>query len=145
MVSTQQARPAVRSNFVLERFGATERGAAGRIEIPIDELELCHLRNAAQVAQVAHLRDEIHLPEAVRRDPGFASREKKEMRPDSLVLSNYARNSSEPFGLSRWTGVLPPASRCSTDSRSSPPGISRPRGKSAGWSSRPGSAAGPKR
>lgn len=46
------------------------------------------LQSAEQFAQVSHLRSEIQLPEAVRGDPGFATREKKEMSPDSWVLSH---------------------------------------------------------
>lgn len=46
------------------------------------------LHSAEQFAQVSHLRSEIQLPEAVRGDPGFESREKKEMSPGSWVLSH---------------------------------------------------------
>ena len=46
------------------------------------------LQSAEQFAQVSHLRSEIQLPEAVRGDPGFATREKKEMSPDLWVLSH---------------------------------------------------------
>ena len=51
-------------------------------------LSFHELQSAEQFAQVSHLRTEIQLPEAVRGDPGFATREKKEMSPDLWVLSH---------------------------------------------------------
>ncbi|WP_156385504.1 hypothetical protein [Ramlibacter sp. Leaf400] len=57
---------------------------AGSRELPLDELEIQHLRGMAEIAQVVHLRSEINLPAAALADPAFISREKKET---STVLS----------------------------------------------------------
>ena len=46
------------------------------------------LESAEQFAQVSHLRSEIQLPETVRADPGFASREKK--RDESGFVGAFA-------------------------------------------------------
>lgn len=57
---------------------------AGSRELPLDELEIQHLRGMDEIAQVVHLRSEINLPAAALADPAFISREKKET---STVLS----------------------------------------------------------
>ena len=59
------------------------------------------LATPAQFAQVSHLRTEIQLPEGVRADPAFTSREKKETRPASWVPLRCTAATLEPFGLSR--------------------------------------------
>ena len=62
----------------------------------IEEIRFHHLRSAHDIAQVLHLREELRLPAASRADPGFAAREKKEMKPASSVRLPGAANSSEP-------------------------------------------------
>ena len=50
----------------------------GTRELPLDELEIRHLRSTDEIGRVIHLRSEIHLPAAALGDPEFAAREKKE-------------------------------------------------------------------
>lgn len=50
----------------------------GTRELPLDELEIRHLRSTEEIGRVVHLRSEIQLPAAALADPEFAPREKKE-------------------------------------------------------------------
>ena len=63
---------------------AARPGAEGK-EVPVDELNFCHLKTAEEIARVSHLRQQIQLPAGVTADPGFGAREKKEIRRASLA------------------------------------------------------------
>lgn len=49
-----------------------------RLEVPLQELGFRHLRSAAEISQIVHLRQEIQLPASALADPAFHTREKKE-------------------------------------------------------------------
>lgn len=51
-----------------------------------DEIRFRHLKTPQDIAQVMHLRDELSLPDAIRDDPEFVAREKKETTLDLSVL-----------------------------------------------------------
>lgn len=102
---------------------------AGRLELPVEELNFCHLKTPAQIARISHLRNEIQLPEAVVTDPGFHGREKKETSRGSSRLSATGARSLEPFASSRWIGDSPLARPFSSASRSCRPISTRRAGK----------------
>jgi hypothetical protein len=49
-----------------------------RIEVPFEQVTFSQARTPAQLRRIAHLRDAIALPAAVREAPAFARLEKKE-------------------------------------------------------------------
>jgi hypothetical protein len=51
------------------------------------EVGFHRLRGAREISRILHLRNEIALPAAALADSGFATREKKEMRPAWSVRS----------------------------------------------------------
>jgi len=53
-------------------------GPDARIEVPIDQVSFSHAQTPAQLRRIAHLREAIALPAAVREAPAFARLEKKE-------------------------------------------------------------------
>ncbi len=55
-------------------------GPDARIEIPLDQVTFLHAQSGAQLRRIAHLREAIALPSAVREAPAFARLEKKETR-----------------------------------------------------------------
>jgi hypothetical protein len=67
-----------------------------REEVPVHELSFCHLKAHEEIARIIHLRDEIQLPASVLADAGFAAREKKGTRKDSLQHSSAAEHTSAP-------------------------------------------------
>jgi hypothetical protein len=87
--------------------------APGARDLPIDELEIRHLRTAEEIRQVVHLRSEIQLPASTLADPDFHTREKKETRAASSPASAGVDNSSAPSGSSRWAAAWHPARTCS--------------------------------
>lgn len=50
-----------------------------------DEIRFRHLKTPQDIAHVLHLREELSLPAAIRDDPEFVAREKKEMKSDLLA------------------------------------------------------------
>lgn len=82
---------------------------AGSRELPLDELEIRHLRGADEIARVVHLRSEINLPAATLADPEFISREKKETRTVSSPVSSGAAPTSGPSASFRWASASRPA------------------------------------
>ena len=94
MLDITPALPASRAALASLAHAPYRPGSAGappsRPHSPgsVRGLAFHELQSAEQFAQVSHLRTEIQLPEAVRGDPGFATREKKEMSPDLWVLSH---------------------------------------------------------
>lgn len=85
----------------------------GARELPIDELEIQHLRTAEQIAAVVHLRGEIQLPASALADPGFHTREKKETSTASSPDSAGADNSSARSASFRWASAWPRVKACS--------------------------------
>ena len=67
----------------------------GSRELPLDELEIRHLRGADEIARVIHLRSEINLPATALADPAFMTREKKETSTVSSPVSCGAANTLE--------------------------------------------------
>ena len=66
-------------------------------ELQPQDVGFRHLQGAAEIAGVTHLRSEIQLPAAALGDPGFAAREKKEMKsawsvPSSAIARRSARS-----------------------------------------------------
>jgi hypothetical protein len=57
-------------------------------ELPVDELNFCHLKTPQEIARISHLREQIQLPSGVTADPSFGAREKKEIRRASSAPSN---------------------------------------------------------
>lgn len=53
-------------------------GANARVDLPLDRVSFRAATSAAQLRQIAHLRDEIALPADIRQSPAFAQLEKKE-------------------------------------------------------------------
>lgn len=53
-------------------------GPESRIELPLDQVTFQHAGTSAQLRRIAHLREAIALPPAVREAPAFARLEKKE-------------------------------------------------------------------
>ena len=94
MLDIKPALPATRAGLATLAHAQYAPGSAGtppaRPHVPHSARGLAfhELHTPEQFAQVSHLRSEIQLPEAVRGDPGFATREKKEMSPDLWVLSH---------------------------------------------------------
>lgn len=92
MLDTTPALPATRAGLASLAHAHYAPGSAGtppaRPHVPgtARGLAFHELHTPEQFAQVSHLRSEIQLPEAVRGDPGFATREKKETSPDLWVL-----------------------------------------------------------
>lgn len=84
----------------------------GTRELPLDELEICHLRTADDIRRVLHLRSQIPLPAAALADPDFHTREKKETRPDSSPDSAGADSSSARSASFRWAAASHPARSC---------------------------------
>lgn len=101
MPASRGAMPPIDPRFA---FGAYARQTEEpeRIEVPIEELAFSQLLSPVEIARVRHLRSEIQLPEAVRADPGFAAREKKETRSDLWVLFPCMAPTLEPFVLFPW-------------------------------------------
>ena len=73
----------------LERsFGLMPAGFANLVDEPPPvsddvqphEVNFRHLRGAAEISRIVHLRQEIQLPASALADTGFATREKKETR-----------------------------------------------------------------
>jgi hypothetical protein len=78
-----------------------EPAPASRLEVPIDELNFCHLQGAAEIARIVHLRQQIQLPASALADPAFRTREKKETRRASSRHLSAAIHTSERFGSFR--------------------------------------------
>ena len=74
----------------------------GTRELPLDELEIRHLRSADEIGRVIHLRSEINLPAAALADPAFAPREKKETSTVLWPVSSGAAPTLELSASSRW-------------------------------------------
>ena len=95
MLDVTPALPASRaglSSLAHAHYGPGSPGLPpARVLVPApaaEGLAFHELHTPEQFAQVSHLRTEIQLPEAVRGDPGFAAREKKETSRGSWVLSH---------------------------------------------------------
>ena len=110
-------------------------------EVPVDELSFCHLKTAAEIARISHLREEIQLPASVVADPGFRAREKKEIRKASSAPSNAAAHWLGRFVSFQWIGGLRLVKKFSSGSRSCPPICMRAAGKWGGLCSPPNTAA----
>ena len=77
-------------------FSPVEEAAAAhfaRRAIQPHALRLRRLRTPWEIARIAHLRRDIALPAGALADPGFASLEKKGMKPGSSFPSNAADSS----------------------------------------------------
>ena len=70
-------------------------------ELQARDVGFRRLRGAHEIARILHLRDEIQLPAAVQADPGFAAREKKEMKSASSVRSCASARRSARSAWSR--------------------------------------------
>ncbi|HEY8048845.1 MAG TPA: hypothetical protein VIE63_06695 [Ramlibacter sp.] len=94
MLEVSPAAPASRTGVALAPLHfALDQGRVpfARPQFPglaHEGLAFHELHSPEEFAQVSHLRTEIQLPEAVRADPSFAAREKKEMSRGSWVLSH---------------------------------------------------------
>jgi hypothetical protein len=64
------------------------RTAPRRGELPLQELEFRRLRTPGEIAEIQHLRSEIHLPVATLRSAEFGTLEKKETRKASWEPSS---------------------------------------------------------
>ena len=64
-----------------------------REDLPLDQITFRRLQSAADIARIAHLREEIQLPATTLADPVFRTREKKEMKSGSSALSSAAASS----------------------------------------------------
>lgn len=71
--SMQGVPPAV-SGFAVGADAAADL----RIDLPLDRVSFRAVTSAAQLRQIAHLRDAIALPADLRQSPAFAQVEKKE-------------------------------------------------------------------
>jgi hypothetical protein len=83
-----QLRPAVPRGREKVRPASRARARPDGKEVPIDELNFCHLKTPGEIARISHLREEIQLPAGVTADPGFRAREKKETRRASSAPSS---------------------------------------------------------
>jgi hypothetical protein len=97
MLEITPAMPAARAGLASLAHAHYGPGSSGmppaRALVPgpaPEGLAFHELHTPEEFAQVSHLRGEIQLPEAVRGDPGFAAREKKETSRGSWVLSHSA-------------------------------------------------------
>eukprot|EP01034_Spumella_vulgaris_P005319 gene5319-6787_t len=62
-------------------------------EPQVDEIRFRHLTTPLEIRQVLHLREELSLPAAIRDDPEFVAREKKETKSAlSAHLSGEGRS-----------------------------------------------------
>lgn len=95
-----------------------------------DEIRFRHLKTPADITQVMHLREELSLPAAVRGDPEFVAREKKETTLDLSVRLYGGGNLSElsaSFPSIRDWRLVDPFCRATRSARVTQVG------KSAGW------------
>jgi hypothetical protein len=61
-------------------LGGGLSGPDSRIEVPLDQVSFTHAQTTGQLRSIAHLREAIALPAAVREAPAFARLEKKETK-----------------------------------------------------------------
>jgi hypothetical protein len=62
-------------------------------DVQAHEVNFRHLRGAADISRILHLRQEIQLPASALADAGFATREKKETTSASWARSSASGNS----------------------------------------------------
>jgi hypothetical protein len=108
MISSQAAMPRVRGghsppgNMFAFGQGAANLDIPGdQRQLPVDELELRHLRSPGDFDAVRALRAHIDLSAHLGVDPRFHEHEKKEMSWAWPSHSRCEGKSSEPSGRSR--------------------------------------------
>ncbi len=109
-------------------------------EPQVDEIRLRHLKTPLEISQVMHLREELNLPTAIRDDPAFADREKKETKSALSVHLSGVQGSLEPSALFPSARVLPQAAPYFSATRLTPP---KAAGRSDAWFSRRSTGQGP--
>ncbi len=80
--------------WALSGFDPDAAARRREAELEPGEVSFRRLRTAVELRRIEHLRAEIQLPASAVADPGFRSREKKETRKASSVLSSGGAASS---------------------------------------------------
>lgn len=75
-------------------------------EPQVDEIHFRHLETPLEIRRVLHLREELSLPSAIREDPEFVAREKKETKSASSAHLSGKERSLEPFASCPLAPVL---------------------------------------